>query len=142
MRCDVLEMRPEGIYCPSGDFFVDPRGSVARAVITHAHSDHARSGHGHYLCANSCKPLLRVRLGASASIESIPYGDSIQIGDARVSFHPAGHILGSAQIRIEVKGEVWVVSGDYKPQADRTCEAFELVKCHGLFPNVHSGYPL
>ena len=142
MRCDVLEMRPEGIYCPGGDFFVDPRGSVPRAVVTHAHSDHARSGHGHYLCANSCKPLLRVRLGASASIESIPYGDSIQIGEATVSFHPAGHILGSAQIRIEVKGEVWVVSGDYKPQADRTCEAFELVKCHGFISECTFGLPV
>jgi putative mRNA 3-end processing factor len=128
----ILESRREGLFCPAGGFFIDPRGQVNRAVITHAHSDHARGGHASYLCSDNSKPLLRIRLGIKAEIESIPFGKSIKIGDALVSLHPAGHILGSSQVRIEVGGRVWVVSGDYKPQVDRTCESFEVIKCHGF----------
>ena len=138
----VLEIKPEGIYCPAGGFYIDPRGKVNKAVITHAHSDHARTGHGSYLCSDSCLSLLKIRLGENQKMESIPFGKMIKIGSANVSLHPAGHILGSAQIRVEVRGQVWVVSGDYKPQADQTCEAFELVTCHGFISECTFGLPV
>jgi putative mRNA 3-end processing factor len=131
MPC-ILESRREGLFCPAGGFFIDPRGKVDLAVITHAHSDHARGGHASYLCSDNTKPLLRIRLGLKAKIESIPFGEIIKIGDAFVSLHPAGHILGSCQVRVEVGGRVWVVSGDYKTQSDRTCESFEVINCHGF----------
>ena len=138
----VLVVRPEGLYCPAGDFYLDPRGKVNKAVITHAHSDHGRPGHQNYLCSSPCLPLLRHRLGAGISAEGLPFGKSISIGDARLSFHPAGHILGSAQVRVEVGGSVWVVSGDYKPQADQTCEPFELVPCDGFISECTFGLPV
>jgi len=138
----ILENRKEGLFCPAGEFYIDPSGHVDLAVITHAHSDHARSGHGSYLCSDSSKPLLRVRIGSKAKIESLPFGKTIKVGDAFVSLHPAGHILGSSQVRIEVGGCVWVVSGDYKPQPDLTCEPFELVKCHGFVTESTFGLPV
>ena len=139
---EILSLRTEGLYCKAGDFYIDPRGSVDRALITHAHSDHARVGHKSYLCSDSCKPLLKIRIGKDSKIESIPYGEKIKIGNANVSFHPAGHILGSSQVRIEVKGRIWVVSGDYKPQPDQTCEMFELVRCHGFISECTFGLPV
>jgi len=142
MENNILTIRKEGLYCEAGDFYVDPRGRVDRAIITHAHSDHARAGHRNYLCSDPCKALLQVRIGQKSPIESIPFGQKQMIGDARVSFHPAGHILGSAQIRIEVGGYVWVVSGDYKPQSDKTCESFELVSCHGFISECTFGLPV
>ena len=135
-------VRPEGLYCPAGDFYIDPRGQVERALVTHAHSDHARSGHKSYLVSETCLPLLKLRLGHEVKAEGIPFGETRKIGDARVSFHPAGHILGSAQIRVEVKGRVWVVSGDYKPQPDRSCEPFELVKCNVFVSECTFGLPV
>lgn len=138
----ILSLRKEGLYCEAGDFYIDPRGHTKRAVITHAHSDHARVGHGNYLCSDPCKSLLQIRIGSKHNIESIPFGEKKAIGNALVSFHPAGHILGSAQIRIEVKGRIWVVSGDYKPQKDRTCESFELVPCHGFISECTFGLPV
>tara|TARA_B100000212_G_scaffold134734_1_gene101280 strand:- start:1241 stop:2239 length:999 start_codon:yes stop_codon:yes gene_type:complete len=138
----VLQVRPEGLFCPAGDFFIDPRVQVERALITHAHSDHARSGHKSYLCSNTTQSLLKVRLDSNARVEGMKFGEKRKIGDATVSFHPAGHILGSAQIRVEVKGHVWVVSGDYKPQVDRTCEPFELVPCHGFISECTFGLPV
>ena len=142
MNEEVLQVRPEGLYCPAGDFYVDPRGQVNRALITHAHSDHARSGHESYLCSKTTESLLKVRLGSKARVEGLKFGEKRKIGGATVSFHPAGHILGSAQVRVEVKGRVWVVSGDYKPQADRTCEPFELVRCHGFVSECTFGLPV
>lgn len=139
---DVLTLSPYGLYCPAGDFYVDPKGSVKRALITHAHSDHARSGHDSYLCSNACHPFLKLRLGKKAKIESIPFGKKRKVGEAMVSFHPAGHILGSAQIRVEVSGRVFVVSGDYKPDRDRTCEEFEPVKCHCFISECTFGLPV
>jgi putative mRNA 3-end processing factor len=138
----VLENRHEGIYCSAGDFYIDPRGKVQKAIITHAHSDHGRPGHASYLCSDSCKGLLKTRIGLESKVESVAFGETVKIGDAMVSFHPAGHILGSAQIRVEVKGQVWVVSGDYKPQRDLTCENFELVKCHGFISECTFGLPV
>ena len=133
---------PEGLYCPAGDFYIDPYGKVDRALVTHAHSDHARSGHKSYLVSKPCLPLLKLRLGQDVVAEGIDYGETRQIGGARVSFHPAGHILGSAQVRVEVNGRVWVVSGDYKPQPDRTCESFDLVKCDVFVSECTFGLPV
>ena len=119
----------EGLYCPDGDFHIDPWGPVPRALITHAHGDHARVGSAAYLCTDRCAPLLRRRFGGDAAIESVGYGRSLTLRSTRVSFHPAGHVLGSAQIRIEGAGGVWVVSGDYKIAPDPTCAPFEPVAC-------------
>ena len=139
---EPLITRSEGLYCPAGDFYIDPRGQVERALVTHAHSDHARSGHAHYLVSQTCLPLLKLRLGQNIQVEGLSYGEIRKIGGARVSFHPAGHILGSAQIRVEVGGRVWVVSGDYKPQPDQSCEAFELVKCDVFVSECTFGLPV
>jgi putative mRNA 3-end processing factor len=126
----LLEPRDPGLYCPQGDFYIDPQSPVDRAVITHAHADHALPGSRSYLAAASGEALLRARLGPDARIQTVPYGERLTIGDAAVSLHPAGHILGSAQIRIEHRGEVWVVSGDYKLAPDPTCEPLEPLRCH------------
>ena len=124
----VLRFTDKGMYCPAGDFYIDPTHPVDRALITHAHADHARHGHKHYLASDGTAPIMRHRLGAISS-ESVPYGVNLQIGGARVSFHPAGHVPGSAQIRIEVGGETWVAAGDYKVINDGVSEAFEPIKC-------------
>lgn len=139
---EPLVVRPQGLYCPAGDFYIDPRGRVERALVTHAHSDHARPGHANYLVSETCLPLLKLRLGKEITAEGLPYGEIRRIGGAQVSFHPAGHILGSAQVRVEVGGRVWVVSGDYKPQPDRSCEAFELVKCDVFVSECTFGLPV
>lgn len=125
----LLERRPEGLYCPAGDFFIDPWRPVARAVLTHAHGDHARPGSGRYLAESSGLGLLRIRLGQDAVLHGIDYGQPVVMGQARVSLHPAGHVMGSSQVRIEAHGQVWVVSGDYKRDPDPTCVAFEPVRC-------------
>ncbi len=125
----MLSETPAGLYCEAGDFHVDPWGPVPRALITHAHGDHARAGSASYLCADPCAPLLARRFGSDATVESMPYGQRITLGQTSVSFHPAGHVLGSAQIRIEGPGGVWVISGDYKRAADPTCAPFEVVPC-------------
>src|SRR5262245_62676055 len=97
----MLTERPAGLYCDEGDFYIDPWGPVPRAVITHAHGDHARSGSAAYLCVDACRPLLARRLDSGPAIEALPYGEVRRVGDVGVSFHPAGHILGSAQVRLE-----------------------------------------
>ncbi len=138
---DLVVPRPEGLYCPAGDFFIDPGRPVARALVTHAHSDHARSGHGAYLCAATGAALLRARLG-DISLQGIAYGERIRCKDAWVSFHPAGHVLGSAQIRVDVDGDVCVVSGDYKLGSDPTCTAFEPVRCRTFISESTFGLPV
>ena len=125
----MLIETPAGLYVPDGDFHIDPWGAVPRALITHAHGDHARAGSAAYLCSTAGVPLLRQRFGTTAVIEGIDYGTPLTLNGTRVSFHPAGHILGSAQIRIEGPSGVWVVSGDYKRAADPTCAPFEVVPC-------------
>ena len=125
----MLTETAEGLYCEAGDFHIDPWGAVPRALITHAHGDHARAGSAAYLCADASAPLLARRFGPDVPIESQPYGRVLTIGGTRVSFHPAGHVLGSAQIRVEGPDGVWVVSGDYKRAADPTCAPFEPVPC-------------
>ena len=125
----MISVTNKGLYCKAGDFYIDPWRPVAHAVVTHAHADHARPGNGSYLGAESGRGILRERLGGKAEIDTLPFGEERRIGGARVSFHPAGHLLGSAQVRIEVDGEVWVISGDYKIQPDPSCERFEVVPC-------------
>jgi putative mRNA 3-end processing factor len=137
----VIAQTSAGLYCEAGGFHIDPWLPVERAVITHAHSDHARPGSGGYLCAAPGRTVLQRRL-PDARIETLPYGQSVTIGDARVSLHPAGHILGSAQVRIDHRGEVWVVSGDYKRQADPTCEAFEPIRCNTFVTEATFGLPI
>lgn len=129
MSAELICLRPEGLYCAAGDFYIDPSRSVARAVITHAHGDHAHRGCGRYWGAAPGKGLLKIRLGRHANIRGVPYGEAFTLGAAQVSLHPAGHVLGSAQVRIEVAGEVWVVSGDYKREPDPSCAPFEPVRC-------------
>ncbi|MCC6511656.1 MAG: ligase-associated DNA damage response exonuclease [Pirellulaceae bacterium] len=138
----ILQETPSGLYCEAGDFFVDPWRPVRRAVVTHAHSDHARSGCESYLAARSGAAILQMRLGPHARISFVEYGQSLMIRAARVSLHPAGHMTGSAQVRIEVDGEVCVVSGDYKLQPDPTCTPFEPVRCHTFITESTFGLPL
>jgi putative mRNA 3-end processing factor len=126
---DLVTLTPEGLYCAPGGFHIDPWRPVERALITHAHGDHARRGSRRYHAARSGVGLLRRRLGPEAMIEGHNFGQPLPFGGATVSFHPAGHVLGSAQIRIEASGEVWVVSGDYKRDLDPSCEPHELVPC-------------
>ena len=140
-RPPLLTLQAQGLYCEAGDFFVDPWRPVDRAVITHAHADHARSGHRHYLAAAPGAGVLRARLGA-ISLQAQPYREPVDINGVRVSLHPAGHVLGSAQVRIEHRGEVWVVSGDYKLQPDPTCEAFEPVPCDTFVSESTFGLPI
>jgi putative mRNA 3-end processing factor len=138
----MLSEMPAGLYCEDGDFYIDPWGAVRRAVITHAHGDHARFGSEAYLCTPDCAPLLARRFGPEATVETLPYGQSIVLGSTRVSLHPAGHVLGSAQIRLEGRDGVWVVSGDYKRAPDPTCAPFELVPCDTFVTESTFGLPI
>ena len=139
---DLVELRPEGLYCAAGDFHIDPWQPVARAVITHAHGDHARVGSALYHCVESCVPLLQWRLGADVALLPQAYRDAFVLGDAGVSLHPAGHILGSSQVRIEVGGRVCVVSGDYKRDPDPTCPPFEPVECDVFVTEATFAFPI
>ncbi len=129
-RAPLLEVTAQGLWCAAAGLHVDPWGPAERAVVTHAHGDHARRGTRHVLAAAPGLALLRTRLGRKASIEAVPYGQAIDCNGVRVSLHPAGHVLGSAQVRLERGGEVWVVSGDYKRAPDPTCAPFEPLACH------------
>ena len=139
---DLLEVTPAGLYCAAGDFYIDPWRRVRRAVITHAHSDHARSGCERYLCAAPGKLVLRTRIGAAAPIDTLPYGESVSINGVDLSLHPAGHVLGSAQVRVRHGGETWVVTGDYKLEADPTCAPFEPVRCDVFVTESTFGLPV
>jgi putative mRNA 3-end processing factor len=139
----MLIESPDGLFCPDGGFHIDPWRPVARALITHAHGDHARPGNAAYLCASPGEGLLRRRFGADAVVEHVPYGHVTTIGGVRVSFHPAGHVLGSAQIRLQAPGSgVWVVAGDYKRVADPTCDPFEPVACDTFITESTFGLPI
>src|SRR5262249_61358632 len=121
---------PEGLFCPPGSFPIDPWGPAATAVITHVHGDHLVAGSARYVCAAPSVPFARKRLGPDAVVESRPYGERFRLGDVEVSFHPAGHVLGSAQVRLEAAGEVWVVSGDYNRARDPTSAPFTALPSH------------
>ena len=138
---DLVEPRPEGLYCAAGDFHIDPWRPVPRAVITHGHGDHARIGMGAYHCTRAGLPILEWRLGEQVYVAH-EYGEAFAMGRAEVSLHPAGHVLGSAQVRIEVDGEVWVASGDYKRQPDPTCAPFEVVPCDTFITEATFGLPV
>jgi putative mRNA 3-end processing factor len=138
---DLVVVQPEGLYCPQGDFYIDPWRPVARAVITHAHGDHARPGHAHYLATQASEHVLKTRLGEIA-LQTLRYGESVVQNDVTVSLHPAGHVLGSAQVRLEHRGEVWVVSGDYKLEAEATCAPFEPLRCHTFVSESTFGLPI
>jgi putative mRNA 3-end processing factor len=132
----------EGLSCASGGFHLDPREPVPLAVVTHAHADHAVPGSSRYLCPSPSVPLLRHRLGPEAAIEGVPYGEARALGETRISFHPAGHVLGSAQVRIEGGGEVWVATGDYKREPDPTCAPFEPLRCDVLVTEATYALPI
>ncbi|HWI09904.1 MAG TPA: DNA ligase-associated DEXH box helicase, partial [Burkholderiaceae bacterium] len=146
---DLVVLRPEGLYCPPGDFYIDPWRPVERAVITHAHADHARTGHAHYLAAAPGEGVLRARLGA-VDLQTLAYGAAVDHFGVRVSLHPAGHVLGSAQVRLEHRGQVWVASGDYfvagaaddPLEANATCTPFEPVRCHCFITESTFGLPI
>ncbi|OAN78265.1 DNA ligase-associated DEXH box helicase [Sulfitobacter sp. EhC04] len=140
-RTPVLTFTENGIYCPAGDFYIDPWRPVDRALITHGHADHARSGMGSYLATHAALPVMRHRLGEIRA-EGIAFGEGRRIGGAEVSFHPAGHVPGSAQIRVAVGGEVWVASGDYKLVDDGFTEPFAPVKCHHFITESTFGLPV
>ncbi|MCB5198532.1 ligase-associated DNA damage response exonuclease [Loktanella sp. TSTF-M6] len=138
---DVLTFTDRGIYCPAGDFYIDPWRPVDRALITHGHADHSRWGMRSYLATEAAAPVIRHRLG-DITLDTIRYGETRQIGSATVSFHPAGHVPGSAQIRVAVGGQVWVASGDYKTVADGLSEPFEPVQCHAFITECTFGLPV
>lgn len=140
---ELLINTEKGLYCPLGGFYVDPWRPQAgdRAIITHAHSDHARWGAEEYLCAQSGAAVLKARLG-DIRVSGVPFGQTRQVGDVQVSLHPAGHVLGSAMVRVEHKGEVWVVSGDYKTQRDCSGEVMEPVACHTFITESTFGLPI
>jgi putative mRNA 3-end processing factor len=142
MTPPLIVSRPEGLYCPEGEFFIDPWRPVDRAVITHAHSDHARRGNRHYLAHRDSAELLRIRLGGDISLQTLDYGEAIEHKGVRISLHPAGHVLGSAQVRLERKGRVWVASGDYKLADDGTCRPFEAVRCDTFITESTFGLPI
>jgi putative mRNA 3-end processing factor len=139
---DLLQVTESGLYCAAGDFYVDPWRRVPRAIITHAHADHARAGSDRYLCAASGKTVLRERIGGGSPIDALRPGESLSINGVQVSLHPAGHVLGSAQVRLEHRGVTWVVTGDYKLHADPTCTAFESVRCDVFVTESTFGLPV
>ena len=149
MATDLIVARPEGLYCPPGDFYIDPWRPVHRAVITHAHADHARRGHGHYLAAAPAEGVLRARLG-EITLQTLAYGELIEHHGVRLSLHPAGHVLGSAQVRLEHGGRVWVASGDYfvsgadaeGADVNTTCDSFEPVRCDCFITESTFGLPI
>ena len=148
-RGDLVVETAEGLYCPPGDFYIDPWRPVPRAVITHAHADHARTGHGHYLASAPSEGVLRSRLG-EITLQTLAYGEAVVHNGVRLSLHPAGHVLGSAQLRIEHAGRVWVASGDYyvngaagfDAEHNGTCAPFEPVRCDCFITESTFGLPI
>ncbi len=138
----IIQLTDRGLYCTAGDFYIDPWAPVERAIITHAHSDHARPGSTRYLTSSRGAPLVRERVGLDAIVDGLPLGEPLTTGAVKISLHPAGHILGSAQVRIEHGGEVCVISGDYKLAADPTCDPFEPVRCHTFVTESTFGLPI
>ena len=138
----LLRFTDRGIYCPRADVYIDPWKKVNRAIITHGHSDHARAGNKYYACTNDSVAVLKYRLGKVINVKGYEYGKIIDINGVKISFHPAGHIIGSAQIRLEHKGEIWVVSGDYKTQDDHFSGAFEPLRCQHFITETTFGLPV
>jgi putative mRNA 3-end processing factor len=141
-RSKLIEFHPEGIYCPRADVFIDPWKPQKKAIITHAHADHARWGMQAYLAHKDSEEVLKLRLGQDIRLETVDYGQEKQINGVKFSLHPAGHIYGSAQVRVEYKGEVWVASGDYKTENDGLCAPFEPVRCDHFITESTFGMPV
>ena len=143
---DLITRRPQGLYCEAGDFYIDPWRPVERAVITHAHADHSRPGHASYLAHADALGLMRARLGAATRLQGLAYGEPLRLGEVSVSLHPAGHVLGSAQVRVAHRGETWVVSGDYfvsgAGDQNSTCAPFEPVRCDTFITECTFGLPI
>jgi putative mRNA 3-end processing factor len=141
---DLLTPMPSGLCCPAGGFHIDPTRPVERAVITHGHSDHARAGHGAVLATQETLDLMRLRYGEgfAGTAQAIRYGERIELGGIAITMHPAGHVLGSAQVAVEASGLRIVASGDYKNVADPTCTAFELVPCDVFITEATFGLPV
>lgn len=137
----LIEFTDKGLYCTQGKFYIDPWKPVDRAVITHAHSDHARWGSKYYLCHHLTRPILQLRLGDN-HYESVAWNEPVIMNGVKISLHPAGHIIGSSQIRVEYAGEVWVVSGDYKTENDGISGEFEPVRCHTFITESTFGLPI
>ncbi|MEJ7627611.1 MAG: ligase-associated DNA damage response exonuclease [Ferruginibacter sp.] len=137
----LIDFTDRGLFCSQGNFYIDPWKPVDKAVITHAHSDHARWGSKSYLCQHFTKPILQLRLGEN-NYESRDWNDPVTINGVTIIFHPAGHIIGSAQVRVEYKGEVWVVSGDYKTEDDGISTPFEPVRCNSFITESTFGLPI
>lgn len=141
-RQPLLQFTGKSIYCAQADVHIDPWIPVDRAIITHAHSDHARWGSKHYLAHKHSEAILRLRLGEAISLQTVGYGEQFYINGVTFSLHPAGHIIGSAQVRVEYKGEVWVASGDYKLEDDHFSAAYEPVKCNVFITESTFGLPV
>jgi len=143
---DLVIERPQGLYCPAGDFYIDPRRAVDRAVLTHAHADHARAGHRHVLATAVSGGVLRSRLGPGLPLQGLAYGETVSHRGVRISLHPAGHVLGSAQVRLEHCGQVWVASGDYllsaHDECNPTCAPFEPLRCDCFITESTFGLPV
>ena len=142
MTPPLIRVTPNGLFCEAGGFHIDPWRPVEHALITHAHADHARPGMGRYTAVGTAERVLCHRLGSDIRLETVAFGERHRLGDAWVSFHPAAHVLGSAQIRVERGDDVWVVSGDYKRQPDPTCEPFEVVECTTFVTEATFGLPV
>ena len=138
----LIRVTKDGLYCEAGGFHIDPWRPVELALVTHAHADHARAGMHNYVAAEPGEGVLRHRLGADIHLTTLGFGEKKKFRDVWVSFHPANHVLGSAQIRVEHGDDVWVVSGDYKRQADPTCETFEVVECTTFITEATFGLPV
>lgn len=138
----MIKFTDKGLYCPAADCYIDPWTPVKRAIITHGHSDHARWGMGHYLCHRDTVPILRLRLGDDIAVQGLDYNEPLTIGGVQVSLHPAGHIIGSAQVRMEYRGEIWTISGDYKLSSDGISMPYEPVRCHRFVTESTFGLPV
>lgn len=140
-KAPLLQFSSRGIYCAVADVYLDPWRAVPKALITHGHADHARWGHGQYICTDASLPILKHRLG-NIQVSGHPYGDRFLVNGVQFSFHPAGHVLGSAQIRVEYQGEVWVFTGDYKLENDGVSTPFEPIRCHTFISECTFGLPV
>ncbi len=138
----MISVRPKGVFCEAGNFYIDPWRPVSLALITHGHADHARWGMGKYLCHVHTVPILQSRIAPDIRVQGVEYGQPLTINGVTVSFHPAGHIIGSAQIRLAYKGKVTVISGDYKLQDDGLSQPFEPVRCHEFVTESTFGLPI
>jgi putative mRNA 3-end processing factor len=141
---DILVPTPSGVCCKPGGFHIDPTRPVKKALITHGHSDHARAGHGAVLATQETLDIMRLRYGDNfaGSTQVVSYGETVKLDGVTVSFHPAGHVLGSAQIRVECNGLRVVASGDYKDVTDPTCARFELIPCDVFITEATFGLPV